>query len=213
MIRLLSFACLFLANALTAAVFAATEVPIEAYDSREVALLPRYCIHTQLFRDHVPGGNNPAEISRLNAMLGPTFFALHHYCWGLMQTNRALLQAKTKQTRNFYLGTSIQEFDYVIQRAPSDFLLLPEILTKKGENLVRLGNGPLGVRELQRAIELKPDYWPPYVALSDYYKDIGDVAKSREVLETALTFAPQATPVKKRLASLTNAQKHGPVQR
>jgi hypothetical protein len=27
---------------------------IEAYDSREVAMLPRYCIYTQLFRERVP---------------------------------------------------------------------------------------------------------------------------------------------------------------
>ena len=48
---------------------------IEAYDSREVAMLPHYCIYTQLFRERVPGGNNPAEIGRWRAMMGETFDA------------------------------------------------------------------------------------------------------------------------------------------
>ena len=62
----------------------------------------------------------------------------------------------------------------------------PEIFTKKGENLIRLAKGPLGVIELERAIEAKPDYWPPYAALSDYYKSIGDRAKARDVLRRRL---------------------------
>ena len=61
---------------------------VTAYDPREVAMLPRYCAYTQSFRDHVPGGNNPAEIQRWYSILGETFHAMHHYCFGLMKTNR-----------------------------------------------------------------------------------------------------------------------------
>ena len=175
---------------------------IDAYDPREVAMLPRYCVYTQLFRERVPGGNNPAEIRRWHDLLGSTFQAMHHYCWGLMKTNRALFLARTKQLRNFYLGSSINEFDYVIEHAPVDFVLLPEILTKKGENLIRLGKGAVGARELQRAIALKADYWPPYAALSDFYKESGDLAKARELLEKALSIAPETKSLKRRLAEL-----------
>lgn len=179
---------------------------VEAYDSREVAMLPGYCMYTQLFRKHVPGGNNPAEITRWSTLLGPTFSALHHYCWGLMKTNRALFLARSKQVRTFYLESSIREFDYVLQRAPNDFILLPEILNKKGENLIRLGNGPAGMMELERAIALKPDYWPPYAALSDYYKDSGDTAKARELLEKALSLEPDAKTLQRRLAALNSVK-------
>jgi hypothetical protein len=175
---------------------------IDAYDSREVAMLPRYCIYTQLFRQHVPGGDNPGEIRRWSALLGPTFSAMHHYCWGLMKTNRALFLARTKQVKNFYLGSSINEFDYVIAHAPADFVLLPEILTKKGENLIRMGNGAAGSNELRRAIELKPDYWPPYAALSDYYKASGDLVSARALLEKALAIAPETKGLKRRLVDL-----------
>lgn len=172
-------------------------------DPREMAMVPRYCIYSQGFREKVPGGNNPAEIERWGSLMGHVaFHAIHHYCGGLMETNRANFLSHTREERLFYLRHSIVEFDYVIERVPQDFKLLPEILAKKGENLIRLGQAPLGIRELQRAIELRPDYWPPYVELSDYYKGAGDLQKAREYLEKALSYSPDAKGLKRRLTEL-----------
>ena len=175
---------------------------IDAYDPREVAMLPPYCKYTQLFREKVPGGSNAEEGQRWQTILGPTFFAMHHYCWGLMKTNRGVLLARTGSVKTAYLSYSIEEFDWVIQRAPDDFILLPEVLTKKGEVLIRLGKGPLAMVSLERAAELKPDYWPPYAHMSDYYKSTGDTAKARVLLEQGLSFSPDAPALKRRLAEL-----------
>lgn len=188
----------------------AQEVPgypanFDAYDPREVALLPPYCKYTQVFRERVPGGSNVEEGSRWQAILGPTFFAMHHYCWGLMKANRGTLLARSTSAKMAYLSYSIEEFDWVIQRAPEDFLLLPEILTKKGEVLVRLGKGPLAMISFERAAELKPDYWPPYAQMSDFYKSIGDPAKAHELLEQGLAQSPDAAALKRRLAELGKA--------
>ena len=174
----------------------------DAYDPREVALLPPYCKYTQLFREKVPGGSNLEEGQRWQALLGPTFFAMHHYCWGLMKTNRGVLLARNELARKTYLNYSISEFDWVIERAPADFILLPEVLTKKGEVLIRLGKGPIALVSLERAAELKPDYWPPYAHMSDYYKSTGNTAKARELLEQGLSFSPGATALKRRLEEL-----------
>jgi tetratricopeptide (TPR) repeat protein len=169
-------------------------------------MLPRYCIYTQGFRDNVPGGNNAAEIKRWTLVMGPTFNAMHHYCFGLMKTNRANLLVRDEHFRTFYLRSSLGEFDYVIDRAPPNFRLLPEILTKKGENLIHLDKGPEGVSELERAIALKPDYWPPYAALSDYYRKIGDLAKARTTLEEGLSVTPDVNALKRRMAELDAAK-------
>ena len=75
-----------------------------------------------------------------------------------------------------------------------------EILTKKGANLIRLGQGPVAIDVLGRAIELRPDYWPPYAELSDYYKGIGDLRNARAYLEKALSHSPNAEGLKRRLA-------------
>jgi tetratricopeptide (TPR) repeat protein len=181
---------------------------VRNYDAREVALLPRYCIYTQDFRDKVPGGKNRAEIDKWYRLQGQTFHAMHHYCWGLMRTNRALMLTRTKAGRERYLQEAIWDFDYVIDRAPANFVLLPEILTKKGEHLIRLQRGPLAEPELRRAIELRPDYWPPYVALSDYYKAQGNLSTARNLLKEALSHSPNAAPVQRRLSEL-NTQASG----
>lgn len=177
---------------------------VDAFDSREVAMLPSYCRSTQVFRQHVP--NDPAEGERWAAFFGPTFLHLHHYCWGVMKTNRAMLLARTRESRLFYLGDAITEYDYVIDRSTPDFLLLPEILTKKAENLILLDRGPSAVGELLRAINVKPDYWPAPAKLSDYYKSTGDLAKARQVLVDGLAANPDAKSLQRRLDELGNAK-------
>lgn len=180
---------------------------IEDYHPREIAMLPRYCIHTQIFNSKVPGGNDESEIKRWRSVFGPSFAAMHHYCWGLMSTNRALYLTQNKQLRDFYLQRSIQEFNYVLRESPPDFVLRPEILTKKGENLIRHGKGPAGAIELEQAIELKPDYWPPYLALSNYYRDIGDKEAAREIVKRGLKHAPDAKPLQRRHAELDGTER------
>ncbi|HUP08291.1 MAG TPA: tetratricopeptide repeat protein [Caldimonas sp.] len=186
---------------------------VDAFDPREVALLPRYCIYTQTFRDRVPGGADPVMIERWYADLGQTFHAMHHYCYGLMKTNRAVLLARDPSVKQFYLADAVTEFDYVIERAPPDFVLLPEMLTKKGENLVLLGKAPLAVLAFEQAIEKKKDYWIAYARLSDYYKETGDLRKARETLERGLAAAPDAKLLERRLAELGTAPERRSVKR
>ena len=87
----------------------------------------------------MPGGNDQAQISYWYSVMGEPFHAMHHYCWGLMKLNRALYLARSEQARTFYFRDAILEFDYVLERSPENFILRPEILTKKGQCLIRLG--------------------------------------------------------------------------
>ena len=178
---------------------------VEGYDSREIYLLPRYCVYTLTFRRKLPRADTASEVERLTKEMGPAFGHLHHYCWGLMKTNRANLLARTEQDRLYYLRDSLGEFDYVIERAPLDFKLLPEILTKKGDTLIRLDRAGEGMLEFERAIKIKPDYWQAYAAMSDYYKETGQLTKARESLEKGLSAAPNAKTLKERLAGLDAA--------
>ena len=57
---------------------------------------------------------------------------------------------------------------------------------------------------LQHAIDLKPDYWPPYAALGDYFKEAGNYAKAAEWLQKGLAASPNAKPLKERLTALKN---------
>jgi len=184
-------------------------VMITGYDPREVAMLPKWCIYTQQFRDNVPGGADWAKVGYWRSTMGeardgvPIFEAMHHHCFALMNTNRAILLARGAPTvRAHYLQAAIDEFDYVIRNALPTFVLMPEILTKKGENLLRLGRVGPGLQTLEQAIELKPSYWPPYAYMSDHYKSVGDLKNAREVLEKGLASSPDANALKRRLTEL-----------
>jgi hypothetical protein len=181
--------------------------PLNVYagDPREMAMVPKYCMYTQSFRNSVPGGNDQRMIDAWMAEMGDIFHALHHYCAGLIKANRALLLARGATDRRFYLSDAIIEYDYVIVRAPLDFVLLPEIVTKKGEALAYLGKGPLAVFEFEHAIELKADYWPAYAHLSDYYTASGELRKAREVLDAGLAKRPDAKALLRRVAELDAA--------
>jgi len=206
-----------------AALSLALGAPLQAYaqerdynNPREMTMLPEYCKYTMFFRDHVPGGSNRSMVERWSAVMGPTFNHMHHYCWALMSTNRALLIARTKEQRGYALNASIPDFDYVIERAPADFSLMPEFLTKRGENLLRLERTGEGMADIDRALSIKPNYWEAYVALSDYYRDKGDIAKAREWAEKGLAVSPNTRPLQRRVAQFDAAQgkhKSDPVTR
>lgn len=174
----------------------------ERVDSGLMAMLPQYCKYSMIYRDKVPGGNDPAKIEHWRGILGPGYSHIHHYCNGLIQTNMAMLRADNKKSRVSLLEISLSEFDYVIRNVPEDFVLLPEILTRKGENLIRMGRGPESIQVLQRAMRIKPDYWPPYAYLSDYYKDIGEREKARQTLEKGLARSAGSKALTSRLKSL-----------
>ena len=168
----------------------------------DTTLLPPYCKYTQLYRQNVPGGSDQAQIDRWGSVLGAgNFWHLHHYCFGLEHTNLALYSSRSKLERDSELAQSVTEFRYVLDRVAPDFALVPEILTKKGENLLRLGKSE-GVGDLTRAIQLKPDHWPAYAALSDYYRTLGDFEAARTWAERGLSAAPGTKALQRRLAEL-----------
>jgi tetratricopeptide (TPR) repeat protein len=195
----------------SAAAAALSDIPgypdsIFGFDPREIALLPKYCPYTKVYRDNVGGPNPQPDVDHWRQVMGPSFEHMHHYCNGLMDTNRALLLVRDQGARWFYLDAAIKEFNYVIRYADHEFVMLPEIWTKKGENLLRLGRTALGLQALNTAIKLKSDYWPPYVALSDHYKKAGQPAEARQWLEKALVFAPDTKAVSGRLAVLKSGK-------
>jgi len=176
------------------------------FDPREIHMLPMYCKYTQIYRRHLPGGDNPAEIARYTETMGDTFRHMHHYCWGLQTAYRAAFISTTREDKVANLSLSLGDFDYVLDRAPPDYPLLPEIHTKKGEALIQLDRAGEGLLEFQRAIKLKPSYWQAYAASSDYYKTTGQTAKAREWLEKGLEAAPNAQGLRQRMTEINTAK-------
>lgn len=178
----------------------------QAFSERYIAMLPDFCRYKLASMEGRAYGN-PAEAERYATLLGPMYTHIHHYCYGLMNTYQAKLSRRmTPQARGHTLGQSIVEFDYVISRAPADFILLPEILTKRGESLLALRRIQDAHSTLSRAIETKPDYWPAYAVLSDYYKASGELDKAREWLDKGLGASPSAKALEARRVELKRMQ-------
>jgi tetratricopeptide (TPR) repeat protein len=172
------------------------------YDRKVFAFLPEWCKYTTYYNSVIPHEEVRREQERLNRLMGPQNFRhLHHYCRGLFVVARARYFETSKTVRDRLLRNSIAEFDYALNRVAPTFALLPEILTKKGESLAALRR-PEAVEPLHRALQAKPDYWPAYAALSDYFMDTGQVEQARQWLEKGVAAAPNAKPLQRRLAEI-----------
>lgn len=173
----------------------------------ELARLPAYCPDTIGFMHNRGVEPDPAKIARWVGVMGELYKGMHHYCWGLIAAMREMSGLNmAERDRRFLLETSINEYDFVISRATDDFPVLPEILTWRARSLLRLGRVGEAIANIERATTLKPDYWQAYAYLSDYWRDKGDTAKAREVLQRGLANAPEATGLQSRMAKLERAE-------
>lgn len=172
---------------------------------QELRLLPPYCIKTAVIskhygREQAPTGHDD-ETKQFISIYGNNFWSMHHYCFGLMHLNRAY-GAKNRDEKGSNLGQAIKEFDYVLNGADKDFVLLPEIYTNKGTVLMLQKQHGASVGELSKAIALKPDYPQPYAQLSDYYEDNKKTGAALQILEQGLTHNPDAKQLLRRYKRL-----------
>lgn len=166
---------------------------------QEVARLPPYCRGTQLIRAI---SKDPVPIEQYVQQYGHEYMHLHHYCWALNSENKARLM-QDKYMRTSLLGYAIGDIDYVIDRSRPNFVLLPEIYTGKARILSQIGREAEAFTALSKALQVKPDYWPASLRLSDYYKKHGDVENAKKVLASALQKNPNVKIIQKRLGELS----------
>ena len=166
----------------------------------EALVLPPYCKDSQIFSKPSRYPPDPAT-AHWFAVLGEVFWDIHHYCFGLIDINRAerALDARNRAGR---YRDAISEFDYVLNSKNSNLVLLPEIHTNKGKALDALGQKGEAVTEFKAAIALKADYWVPHAYLSDLYKSNGDIGAAREALVQGIAANPTNKALARRLKAL-----------
>lgn len=187
--------------------FASVAMPPKRITAQEKALLPPYCKHTQ----GVVGHENPQMPSAgaknwVNAFGGQGLTAhlwrMHHYCYALIHMMRGQRAGLTRmEYKEAWLGV-IDEIDFTLQFMPPDFVLLPEMMLNRGRALMRLKKHEAAMNNFQQAIDLKADYWPPYLDIADYQVSTGDKAKAIEVLRQGLKNVPDAKALRLRLTEL-----------
>lgn len=153
----------------------------------EWALLPSYCPDTQGFGKY---GMNSPNASKWVATLGETFWALHHYCFGILKFERAQRRDYSSVTRQGLLTSALGEFQFVIRVMPEDYVLAPEIYTYVGRTYL-LKEEPLQAESaFAKARAVKPDYWPAYSWLALWLGHHGQRDRARQIVDEGLAHAP-----------------------
>ncbi len=124
--------------------------------------------------------------------MGQSFWALHHYCWGLIHVRRALQPGVLPAQRTGMITAAIGDYGYVIQHSPRSFILAPEIFLRIGEAHLLLGRTGSAADAFRTARELKPDYWPAYTRWIDALLKSNQKAEAKALAAEGLRYSPGA---------------------
>lgn len=161
----------------------------------ELALLPRYCLDAQSFGYGDAYSNTSPNAPKWVAMMGKSFWHIHHHCWALINVRRADKAQTPKQKQVALWGEALGDFEYVVRNTPEDFILLPEILTWMGRTQAKLGQHDQAEQSFEKAKSIKPDYWPPYYHHGELLLKLGRRTEALEIVTTGLRQAPDAKPL------------------
>ena len=155
---------------------------------RDFSLLPPYC-KAKL------GGRNAGWKAWEARLRG--FGHVHHYCAAL-HTVKLANRETVPIRRRYHLDSTIGGFEYMERHAPKS-QLMPEIMTQKGKVLLRLKRESEAMAAFQKAIMIKKDYAPAYIAIADYYISLGSTKNAKDIINQGLKYAPSSKGLKRRL--------------
>lgn len=168
----------------------------------ELALLPAYCRDVQAIRYGNASYNPSPRAPHWVALMGEPFWALHHYCWGLVHVRRSQAPGLAPVLRAGMLTSAVNDYFYVIQNAPRNFVLAPEIHLRIGEARLMLGQLAGAQEAFKTARELKPDYWPAYTRWIDLLIKNQQRAEAKQLAAEGLRFAPGSKELTERFRKL-----------
>lgn len=177
---------------LVGASFTASAKPKGISDA-EMALIPKYCPDTMGFNYGDAFFNTSPRAGHWVGLMGKTFWAIHHYCWGLINLGRATRVGVPPMIRKGTLEDVRNDFQFVLDRAPPDFIMLPEILTRMGEVELLLKRPVQAGKAFARAREIKQDYWPAYSKWAEFLISSGKRAEAKDLIKSGLEFSPKTS--------------------
>lgn len=163
----------------------------------ELARLPVYCPHAWGYVHR--GWGNWEERERWDQRLGPTMRHMHHYCWSILKYNRAHGIGVSAQLKNALIESAIVEAHYLIDRAPADYIFLPEAVHRVGIYNFELGRWLVALDYFERARTIKPDYYPPYLEMANVNMSVGRKEDAIAALQAGLKVMPDEERLKEAL--------------
>lgn len=159
----------------------------------EMAMVPAYCRDTMAWAGYGDASHNTSpRAGHWIALMGNNFWNMHHYCWAQVNRMRATRSGVRPDVRKSLLEGVVADYVYSIDKAPKDFILAPEILTRLGEVYLMLGKTEQADKAFAQAREKKLDYWPAYSRWSEHLMASGRRAEAKALVKSGLEYAPKA---------------------
>jgi tetratricopeptide (TPR) repeat protein len=177
----------------------------------EIALLPEYCPYTRFFDGGLEGRANSPTQQAYAAKIGKNFWALHHYCWGLVNAHRASRAGLPASERSYLLQNAIDEIYYVLNNnSDPQFVLLPELYLRAGRFHLELGRPAQAIEHFEKSKQANAQYWPAYLDLARVNARLGRNAEALEALDAGLAQVPNQPDLLKERRRLAAARTSGP---
>lgn len=164
--------------------------------------LPAYCADSQDGTGgYDPGNFTPAQ-KRWVALMGSTFHHIHHYCRALRSAQKARDPTISQEMRASFFRSALADANYVVERAPPDFVLLPEIFLRMGQFHLGRGDIASALEYFEKSRQAKKDYWPAYVEIAKANLSIGRRQEAEAALKAGLEVMPTDSNLKQALEQL-----------
>ncbi len=167
----------------------------------ELSVLPEYCKDANGIVYGDKYYNASPEAGRWEALMGEDFWHVHHYCYALANLRRAEVEPNPT-ARRFMLSKVVGDYNYMIQNSSPQMILMPEIMVRMGDVQLLLGSVAQGLEAYGRAIELKPDYWPPYSRWADTLAKVNKRKDALAMLERGIQNIPGSEELKAQYKAL-----------
>lgn len=165
--------------------------------------LPEFCADAQFGKSgyYDPANYTPAQ-KRWVALMGGGFHHIHHYCWALDNAKKARDPLTSPQERGGLYNGAIKECLYVLNQAPRDFVLLPEIYLRMGQFALGREDIVSALEYFEKSYRTKPDYWPAYIEIAKTNLSFGRRQEAEAALKAGLAVSPDEPNLKQALAQL-----------
>jgi tetratricopeptide (TPR) repeat protein len=175
--------------------------PPSGFTVGELAVLPDYCKDVQGV--YYGDATNPSpRAGYWLGVIGPDLWHLHHYCRALVMERRASQPGISPGSKSEALLRANADYEYMMRAGSLKDPLMPEILLRYGDLLVRLNNLPEAERQWKQARDLKPDYWPAYTRWIDVLMGLKLFERAGQLAEEGLQYAPDNRELLERAATL-----------
>jgi tetratricopeptide (TPR) repeat protein len=171
----------------------------------ELALMPAFCQDVQTVNGWEQGVRESPRAPYWVSKMGRSFWDMHHYCWAGIAVLRSKAPGLNQNQRDHLVETAIDDYYYVVRRAPAEMALMPELYYLIGDSYKLLRRYGQAIEAFKMARSLKPDYWPAYAGHADILLLSNLRGEARELLQEGLRLVPGEAALQSRLDKLSGS--------